>query len=100
MALRSEASTPLTTVTLTNNSGLAIRNLYLSAADNNNWGANQLGGTVINPGGVYTLNVSWDRPTVKLIAEDEDGCFLTTTVDATANTTWNITGESSRDCGG
>ena len=43
--------------------------------------------------------MSWDQSTVKLVAEDQDGCFLTTTVEATGNPVWTITSEVTRDCG-
>lgn len=100
MALRSQASTPRATVTISNNSGWELRYIYLSPADNDNWGDDQLNGTIISPGTTRELNVSWDQPTVKLIAEDQDGCFLTTTVDAAANSAWTITNSSPRNCGG
>src|SRR6266550_2153094 len=69
VTLRSAASTPAVAVNLVNNSGLEIRGLYLSPADNENWGPDQLNGTVISPGGTYTLSYSWSQPTVKIIAE-------------------------------
>ena len=97
--LRSAASTPAVGVNLVNNSGLEIRALYLSPADNDNWGPDQLNGAFISPGGTYIFNYSWDQPTVKIIAEDSDGCFLTTTVDAAANSAWTITSNSPRNCG-
>ena len=99
VTLRSSASTPSVDVNLVNNSGVEIRALYLSPADNDNWGPDQLNGAVISPGGTYTLSYSWNNPTVKIIAEDSDGCFLTTTVDAAANFTWTITSNSLRNCG-
>jgi hypothetical protein len=99
VTLRSAASTPAVAVNLVNNSGLEIRALYLSPADNDNWGPDQLNGAVISPGGNYTLSYSWDQPTVKIIAEDSDGCFLTTTVDAAANSVWTITSNWPRNCG-
>lgn len=100
LTLPSAASTPLAAVTITNNSSWEIRGLYLSPANSNNWGPDQLNGAVINPGGTYTLSISWDQPTVKIIAEDKDGCFLSTTVDATTNSEWTITSSSARNCGG
>jgi hypothetical protein len=100
VSLRSQASTPLATVTISNNSAWEIRGLYLSPVDNDNWGSDQLNGSVISSGGTYTLNVSWSQPTVKIVAEDQDGCFLTTIVDATGNSEWTITSNASRNCGG
>ena len=100
MTFSSAASTPLVAITINNNSAWEIRSLYLSPADSDNWGPDQLNGAVINPGASYTLSISWDQPTVKIIAEDKDGCFLTTTVDATTNSEWMIPSSSARNCGG
>jgi hypothetical protein len=94
----SNATAPLLTITVVNNSGLEIRNVYLSPADNDNWGPDQLNGS-ISPGASRTLNVSWDQSTVKLVAEDQDGCFMQTTVEATGNPVWTITSDTTRNCG-
>ena len=98
-ALRSQAAAPSATVTINNNSSWEIRALYLSPVDNDNWGDDQLNGSAIAPGSSYSLNLSWEQPTVKLIAEDADGCFISTTVDATSNSSWAISSSSSRNCG-
>jgi hypothetical protein len=100
VAFRSAAATSLATVNVVNNSSLEIRALYLSPADNDNWGGDQLNGAMIAPGASYTLSYSWDQPTVKIVAEDKDGCFLINTVDATANSDWTITDSWPRNCGG
>lgn len=99
-ALRSEASAPSATVTINNNSSWEIRAIYLSAVDNDNWGDDQLSGSVIAPGGSYSLNLSWGQPTVKIVAEDNEGCFISTTADATSNSSWTISSGSARNCGG
>jgi len=91
---------PTTTITIVNNSHWQIRHLYLSPADNDNWGPDQLGEAGIAPGQTVTLNVSWDQPSVKLVSEDADGCFLSNTVAATGNITWTITNDASPNCGG
>jgi hypothetical protein len=100
LTLRSAASTPMVAVNITNNSGWEIRALYLSPANSDDWGPDQLNGAVISPGGTYTLSYSWDQPSVKIIAEDKDGCFLSNTVDATSNSEWTISNNSPRNCGG
>lgn len=99
MTFSSAASTPLTAINITNDSQWEIRAIYLSPADSDDWGPDQLNGAVISPGATYTLSISWDQPTVKIIAEDKDGCFLTNTVDATTNSEWTITNSSGRNCG-
>jgi len=95
---RSSATTSLT-ISIVNNGGVEIRHLYLSPADNDNWGADQLNQTAISPGASRNLEVSWDQSTVKLVAEDQDGCFLNTTVAATGSPVWTITSDTARDCG-
>jgi hypothetical protein len=99
MTLLSGAPAATTTITIVNNSGWEIRHLYLSPADNDNWGPDQLGDSDINPGQSFTLHVSWDQPTVKLVSEDADGCFLYKTVDATTSSTWTITSDATPNCG-
>jgi len=94
----SNASAPALTINVVNNSGWEIRHLYLSPANNDDWGLDQLT-TYIGPGTTRTLDVSWDQSTVKLVAEDQDGCFMKTTVDATGSQVWTITGDTARDCG-
>ena len=87
------------TITVVNNSSREIRRFYLSPADNDNWGPDQLDESSISPGANRTLNVSWDQSTVKFVAEDQDGCFMYTTVQATGNPVWTITSDTTRNCG-
>ena len=93
------ASAPSVTITVVNNSNWEIRHLYLSPANNDNWGDDQLNQSSIGPGATRTLTVSWDQSTVKLVGEDQEGCFLSKTVDATGSQTWTIAGDEARNCG-
>jgi len=95
----STATAPSVTINVVNNSSWEIRRLYLSPVNNDNWGPDQLNGASIGPGVTRNLNVSWDQSSVKLVAEDQDGCFLNTTVDATGTQVWTITNDTNRDCG-
>lgn len=95
----STATAPSVTINVVNNSSLEIRRLYLSPVNNDNWGPDQLNGSSISPGVTRNLNVAWDQSTVKLVAEDQDGCFLNTTVEATGTQVWTITSDINRDCG-
>lgn len=97
---RSTAIAPSLTISVVNNSQREIRHLYLSPADNDNWGPDQLNGTAISSGATRNLQISWNQSTVKLVAEDADGCFLSTTVQATGSPVWTITSDTPRDCGG
>jgi len=98
-SLTSFASAPSVTITVTNNSSRDIRHLYLSPVNNDNWGPDQLGNSAIGSGGSRQLNVSWEEATVKLVAEDQDGCFLSTTVAASGESAWTIDNNTSRNCG-
>lgn len=99
LAPRSTASVPGLTISVVNNSSWTIKYLYLSPAGNDDWGPDQLNDSSISPGATRTLTVSWDQSTVKLIAEDQDGCFLSKTVDASGNPVWTIASDTPRNCG-
>jgi hypothetical protein len=96
----SATTAPPLTIKVVNNSSREIRRVYLSPVDNDNWGPDQLNDSSISPGATRTLDVSWDQSTVKLVAEDQDGCFMYTTVEATGNPVWTITNDTTRNCGG
>ena len=86
-------------ITLVNNSSWEIHSIYLSPTDNDDWGANQLNNTVIRNGESFTLNdVSCDGAGIKVITEDQDGCFISTVV-ACGNATVTITNDATPDCG-
>ncbi len=98
IAPMSRAQAPVT-ITIVNNSALEIRHLYLSPAHNDDWGADELNDSSIAPGATRTLTVSWDGATVKLVGEDRDGCFISTTAETAAGVEWTITGDTPRNCG-
>lgn len=96
----SSARPPTTSVNIVNNSGKEIRNVYLSHVTVDNWSDNQLGTTVILPGQSFTLsNVTCDQSQVKIIGENQDGCFYSTVVNCGDNATWTITNDTPADCG-
>lgn len=97
----SAVRTVTTSVDIVNNSSREIRNVYLSHVDADDWSANQLGeGTTIAAGASSTFNnLACDQQQVKVIAEDQDGCFLTTVVNCGDSSTWTITNATARDCG-
>jgi hypothetical protein len=91
---------PSTSVNISNNSNRQIRNVYVSHVDVDDWSGNQLGNSSISPGQSFTLtNVACDQQQTKVIAEDQDGCFLSTVVDCGSNATWTITNDTAADCG-
>jgi hypothetical protein len=89
-----------TSLNIVNNSTRAIRNVYLSHVDADDWGGNQLGNASIAPGQSFALSsVACDQQQVKVIAEDQDGCFASTVVGCDSSGTWTITDDTARDCG-
>ena len=98
-SLTSLASAPPLTITIVNNSSWEIRHLYLSPANSDNWGPDQLNNSSISPGVTRTLNVSWEQSTVKLVAEDQEGCFVSKTVEASGSAAWTIDNDATRNCG-
>jgi hypothetical protein len=100
-SLLSSAHVPSTTITIVNNSSREIRHLYLSPPDQNNWGPDQLGSSVIAAGGgSVTINASCTGASIKVIAEDHEGCFLYQIVTCSGNATWTITSAAAPDCDG
>ena len=99
--LLSAAPALTSAITIVNNSSREIRHVYLSAPDQNNWGSDQLMNSVISPnGGSFTLsNVSCSGSSIKVIAEDQEGCFLYQVVTCSDNVSWTITNDTTRDCG-
>lgn len=97
--LETEAVLPTTTVTIVNNTSTEIRHVYLSATTDNNWGPDQLNSASIAIGGSSTLNVACGSSEIKVIAEDEDGCFYYEVVSCSEDSTWTINNNSARDCG-
>jgi hypothetical protein len=84
-----------------NNSSREIRNVYLSHVNADDWSGNQLGnGATIAPGQSFSLsNVACDQQQVKVIGEDQDGCFVSTVVTCGSSSSWTITTDTARDCG-
>jgi hypothetical protein len=96
----SHARAVTTSVNIVNNSSRSVRNAYLSHVNTDDWSGNQLGNTAISPSQSFTLdNVVCDGQQVKVIAEDQDGCFLSTVVNCGDAATWTITDDTTRDCG-
>jgi hypothetical protein len=94
-------SQPSISVTIVNNSSLEFRHVYLSPVDGNNWGPDQLNGNVLAPGASYTLsNLSCNSSSIKVVIEDQNGCFFYKTVSCSENTTWTVANNATPDCGG
>jgi hypothetical protein len=75
--------------------------VYLAHVNADDWTGNQLGESVIAAGQSYNLtNVACDQQQVKVIGEDQDGCFISTVVNCGDNATWTVNNDTARDCGG
>jgi hypothetical protein len=97
--ISSARSANSTSVNIVNNSSRQIRNVYLSRVDVDDWGANQLS-SAIAPGQSVTIsNFSCDTQQIKVIGEDQDGCFLSAVVACGTSSTWTITNDTAADCG-
>ena len=96
----SGARTSATSVNIVNNSSRAIVNVYLSHVGADDWSGNQLGNATIGSGQSINLtNVACDAQQIRVIGEDQDGCFVSTNVSCGQGSTWTITNDTSRDCG-
>jgi len=100
MPLLSRAQ-PSTYVNIVNNSSREIRHVYLSHVNADDWSRNQLADdAVISPGQSFTVSdVACDQQQVKVIGEDQDGCFISTVLNCGDNAPWTITNATARDCG-
>jgi len=96
----SRASSPTVSLTVTNSTNREIRHLYLSPPNSNNWGPDLLNESVIPPTGSSTLSISCEQGSTKIIAEDQNGCFVSTVVSCGENASWNISTDLTPDCGG
>jgi len=91
---------PSTSVSIVNTSSRTIVHVYLSHVGADDWSGNQLGDSVIATGQSFTIsNVACDQQQVKVIAEDQDGCFASTVVTCGDSASWTITNDTPRDCG-
>ena len=98
-SLLSSARVRTINLTVVNDSGREIRHVYLSPVDQDAWGGDQLNEATIAPGETRSLGVACEQSQLKVIAEDKDGCFLTTVVACGADATWTITSQTAADCG-
>jgi hypothetical protein len=87
-------------ITVHNTSSRTIARLYVAVGDPKNWGPDQLGGSTIPPTGSFTLsNVECNGSGVRVIAEDQNGCFVYDNASCESSQTWEITSTDTPDCG-
>ncbi len=100
LPLLTRARATTTSVNIVNNSSREIRNVYSSHVDADDWSADLLTQGAITAGQSYNLsNVTCDGQQVKIIAEDQDGCFSSTVLSCGQSSSWAITNDTARDCG-
>ena len=92
---------PSASINIVNNSNREVRHVYLSPVGSDTWSENQLGDSVIAPGHSYTVNNTAcdQQQQIKVIGEDQDGCFLSAVVACGTSATWTITNDTVADCG-
>jgi hypothetical protein len=87
-------------ITVVNNSNWEIRYLYLSPADSDNWGGDQMNGSTLTPGASVTLsNVQCPGAEIKVVSEDMDGCFISKVLACSEGAQWTITNDARPNCG-
>jgi len=100
LPLLSSARTNSTSVTIVNNSSREIRNVYWSHVDADDWSNDLLGEQTIAPGQSATVSgIACDGQQVKIIGEDQDGCFVSTVISCGTSGSWSITNDTAKDCG-
>jgi hypothetical protein len=99
--LLSHAQPQAASIKVENNTSRVIRHLYLSPANTDDWGADQLNDSaVVNPGDSFTIsNVSCPGAQIKVVAEDADGCFVSGVVACSGEAVWTITNDIAPNCG-
>ncbi len=100
LPLLSSARARSNSINVVNGSGRQIVHLYLSPVEADDWGPEQLHGSVIAPGQSFNVEgVTCSQAQVKVVAEDGDGCFLSVPVNCGGAAIWTITNETAADCG-
>jgi hypothetical protein len=100
LPLLTNARATSTSVNIINSSSRTIRNVYWSHVDADDWSADLLSEGTIAAGQSYNLsNIACDGQQVKIIAEDQDGCFASTVITCGQSSSWTITNDTARDCG-
>ena len=102
VAPRVQGARSFMSITVTNNSNRPILHLYLSPADRDAWGPDLMAAnTSINNGQSFTItDVACSANEIKVIAEDQQGCFSYGVVSCSqATTSWTIANDTPADCG-
>jgi hypothetical protein len=87
------------TIKITNLSKWEIHHLFLSPANEKEWGPDQLGDNVIKKGGTFTLtDIDCDHYDIKVVDEDGDECVIANEELCGHAATWKITDKELLAC--
>jgi hypothetical protein len=88
-------------VTLANNSSFAIKHIFLSAYDQESWGADQLGADVLESGqAVKFEGIECNKYDLRLIDEDGDECVVQDIDLCLEDAQWELTNDNLLACQG
>jgi hypothetical protein len=91
---------PATSVNIVNNSSGVIRHVYVSHVNADDWSSDLLSNGPLYAGQSVTVSgFTCDQQQMKIIGENQDGCFVSTVVACGDSATWTITNETAADCG-
>jgi hypothetical protein len=86
-------------VTIKNDSAWTLVNLYMSAADENEWGPDQLGEQVIETGGSFKIHsIPCDSYDIKIVDEDGDECVIGGVDVCADSNTWTVSDDDLLAC--
>ncbi|MBI2214614.1 MAG: hypothetical protein HYU52_13290 [Acidobacteria bacterium] len=91
----------LASVKILNKSEWDIHHFYLSPADSNEWGPDQLGEVVLESGSSFTLtDIECDLWDIKVVDEDGDECEIRGVALCDEDAVWRITDDELLACEG
>lgn len=91
----------LATVKILNKSKWDIHHFYLSPADSDDWGPDQLGDDVLESGSSFTLtDIECDLWDIKVVDEDGDECEIRGVALCDEDAVWRITDDELLECEG
>jgi hypothetical protein len=89
------------TVKVINQSKWEIHHLFLSSANEEEWGPDQLGEEVLAKGESFTLtNIPCDKYDIKVVDEDGDECVIEAVDLCRDQSYWKITDKDLLECEG
>ncbi len=84
-----------------NKSKWAVHHLFLSPANENEWGQDQLGDNTIEPGATFTLkNIPCNTYDIKVVDEDGDECMVKGEKFCGHEVSWDLTDQELLGCEG